>query len=141
MYYVSKILHDTKTRYIRLEKFIFTFIIYAKKLRPYFQAHNIIILMNQPMRMVLHRPDTLRWIAKWALELSEFHIGFYLKPSIKAQVLANFVLECTILGEDKMQAEGTSSQVDQEKQWMLHVDGLSSSIGLEAGFDIGLPRR
>lgn len=32
-----------------------------------------------------------------------------------------------------MQAEGSSSQVDLEEQWTLHVDGSSSSSGLGVG--------
>lgn len=32
VYYINKVLHDAKTRYIRLEKFIFTLITLAKKL-------------------------------------------------------------------------------------------------------------
>lgn len=64
IYYISKVLHNAKTRYARLEKFIFTFIVYAWKLRPYFQAHSIILLTDQSMKAVLHRPNTSGRIAK-----------------------------------------------------------------------------
>lgn len=33
---------------------------------------------------------------KWAIELSEFDINHQSQPTIKVQVLANFIVECTI---------------------------------------------
>lgn len=58
-YYISKVLHDAKTWHTKLELFIFTLIIYVKKLRPYFQAHSIVLLPDKIMRTVLHWLDTL----------------------------------------------------------------------------------
>lgn len=46
--------------------------------------------------MTLHRPDTSGKMAKWVLELFEFDLVFHPRPSIKAQVLVDFVMECTI---------------------------------------------
>lgn len=115
VYYISKVLHEVKTRYMRLEKFIFTLIIYAWKLQPFFQAFSIILLMNQPMMAILHHPNTLGRIAKWALELSKFDVSFRSRPSIKAQVLRDFVLECTIPEEGRVQEEGISSWVDPKE--------------------------
>ncbi|XP_077241592.1 uncharacterized protein LOC143882069 [Tasmannia lanceolata] len=68
----------------------------ARKLRPYFKAHTIKVLTDQPLRQVLHRPDTSGQLVKWAVELSEFNIKYLARLAIKAQVLADFVAECTI---------------------------------------------
>ncbi|XP_077246068.1 uncharacterized protein LOC143885918 [Tasmannia lanceolata] len=68
----------------------------ARKLRPYFQAYTIKVLTDQPLRQVLHRPDTSGKLVKWAVELSEFDIQYLPRQAIKAQVLADFVVECTI---------------------------------------------
>ncbi|XP_077219690.1 uncharacterized protein LOC143853872 [Tasmannia lanceolata] len=67
----------------------------AKKLRPYFQAHTIKVMTDQPLRQVLHRPDTSGRLVKWAVELSEFDIQYLPMPAIKAQVMADFMAECT----------------------------------------------
>lgn len=107
--------------------------ILARKLQPYFQVHSVTLLIDQPMKAILYLPYTLGRIAKWVLVLSKFDVGFYPRPSIKAQVLTDFVLECKILEEDKSQMEGTSSQVDLKEWWSLHVDGSSSSFGLGVG--------
>ena len=85
---------------MKLEKVVYTLVIFFKKLRSYFQVHIIAILTNQSIRPILYRSDTSGWLAKWAIELEEFDIKYLLKPSIKAQALVNFVLECTILDEE-----------------------------------------
>ena len=84
MYYSSKILQDAEIRYTKLEKLIFALVVTAKMFRPYYQAYTIVLLMDQPVKIVLHHPDTLGWAAKWALQLFKFDIKFCLRPSIKA---------------------------------------------------------
>ncbi|XP_077252427.1 uncharacterized protein LOC143891796 [Tasmannia lanceolata] len=96
IYYVSKALQDAEIRYQRVEKLAYALIMAARKLRPYFQAHTIKVLTDQLLRQVLHRPDTLGRLVKWAVELSEFDIQYLPRPAIKAQALADFVAECTI---------------------------------------------
>lgn len=63
------------------------------------------VLIDQPLKTALHKPDTMGRIAKWTLELTKFGIMFQLHPSIKAQVLVDFVMECTILEEEPMEAD------------------------------------
>ncbi|XP_077231532.1 uncharacterized protein LOC143864659 [Tasmannia lanceolata] len=72
----------------------------ARKLRPYFQAHTIKFLTGQPLRQILHRPDTSGRLVKWAVELSEFDIKYLPRPAIKAQVFADFIAECTMPDSD-----------------------------------------
>lgn len=60
----------------------------AQKLCPYFQAHQIIVLTNQPLRSILHKPDLSGRMLKWAIELSEYGIKYQPMLSIKGQVMA-----------------------------------------------------
>lgn len=46
------------------------------KLRPYFQAHQIIELTNQPLKSILHKPDLSGRILRWAIELNEYGIKY-----------------------------------------------------------------
>lgn len=48
VYYINKVLYvyDIETRYMKLKKLLFTFIIFAKKFQPYFQAYNITLLID-----------------------------------------------------------------------------------------------
>ncbi|XP_077251974.1 uncharacterized protein LOC143891236 [Tasmannia lanceolata] len=132
----------------------------ARKLRPYFQAHTIKVLTDQPLRQVLHRPDISGRLVKWVVELSEFDIQYAPRPAIKAQVLADFVAECTIpqqfVDSEAVQlpvaekaapkeciAEGAETEIVHlpAKQdsttssliWEVHVDGSSNKSGCGAG--------
>lgn len=74
----------------------------ARKLCPYFQAYTVVVLTYQSFQIPLHQPDTSDRMAKWTLELFEFDLTFHPKPSIMAQVLTDFITECTIPeGESK----------------------------------------
>ncbi|KAM1798318.1 hypothetical protein ACFX12_032405 [Malus domestica] len=58
VYYASKALQDAETRYSNIEKLALALVMSARKLRPYFQAHFIIVLTNHPLRQILQNPDT-----------------------------------------------------------------------------------
>ncbi|XP_073107344.1 uncharacterized protein [Elaeis guineensis] len=109
IYYVSKVLHEAETRYSKAEKMIFALVISAQRLRPYFQAHAIMVLTDQPLRAILHRPDTSGRLAKWAMRLSEFDIQYRPRPALKAQVLADFIAECPTT--DLRSGEGSPTEV------------------------------
>ncbi|CAA0816892.1 Unknown protein, partial [Striga hermonthica] len=85
VYYVSKALHDAELRYPYMEKLAFALIIAARKLRPYFLEHSIIVFTTYPLRQVLHRPDTSGRMIKWAIELGQFDIQYRPRTTIKAQ--------------------------------------------------------
>ena len=47
---MSHVLLDAETRYPLIEKMTLALVILTKKLRPYFEAHTIVVLTNQPLR-------------------------------------------------------------------------------------------
>lgn len=59
VYYVSKALLPAKSRYTDMEKLAFSLMIASRKLRPHFEAHNIQLLTNLPLKQVLRKPDAL----------------------------------------------------------------------------------
>ena len=67
------------------------------------------VLTDQPLRAILYRPDTSGWLAKWTVRLSEFDIQYRLWPTLKAQVLADFVAECPMT--DRASEEGSPEEV------------------------------
>ena len=95
VYYMSKVLHEVEVRYPRLQKLIYSLIIVAKWLQPYFQAHLIVILTDQPLKAILRSPDTSNRVAKWTVRLGEFDISFHSRSALKAQVITDFIIECT----------------------------------------------
>ncbi|KAK3034123.1 hypothetical protein RJ639_034475 [Escallonia herrerae] len=57
IYYVSKVLQDVETRYLKIDKIALALITSARRLRPYFQSHTTMVLTDQPLRKVLLRPE------------------------------------------------------------------------------------
>ncbi|KAK3040693.1 hypothetical protein RJ639_028389 [Escallonia herrerae] len=123
VYYISKVLQDVETRYPRIDKVALALVTSARKLRPYFQSHTIVVLNDQPLGKVLQNPDASGRLVNWSVELGEFDIKDQPRTAIKAQALSDFVVECTI-PEDPQQLN-LSEVLDP---WLLYVDG-SSKVG------------
>ncbi|KAA3481178.1 rve domain-containing protein/RVT_3 domain-containing protein [Gossypium australe] len=58
VYYINKVLQNEELRYSKIEKCIFALIFAARELCPYFQAHPVVVLTNQPMKEVLSKANT-----------------------------------------------------------------------------------
>ncbi|KAL5557725.1 hypothetical protein UlMin_033936 [Ulmus minor] len=95
IYYTNKSLLDAETRYPEIEKLALALMVAARKLRPYFQAHTIIISSKFPLKQVFQKPEASGRLAKWSIELGEFDIKFKPQITIKGQALADFIVEFT----------------------------------------------
>ena len=134
VYYCSRTLRGVEERYPRMEKLILALVIAAWKLRPYFQAHTIEVLIEYPMKQVLHKPETSGRLMKWAIELSEFDIRYNQKTAIKGQVLADFVMEFT-----SAEPAQNAQAMNDLPIWKLSVDGASNAQGSGAGLILTSP--
>ncbi|GAA0186064.1 hypothetical protein LIER_33352 [Lithospermum erythrorhizon] len=76
----------------------------ARKLKPYFDAHPVEVIMDQPLRQILENPNQSGRIVKWAIDLRE-----------GASELVNVV-------------EATQNGV-----WLRYVDGSGEGRGDELG--------
>ena len=114
IYYVSRVLRGAEPRYSRTEKMALALVMASRKLRPYFQAHTIKVLTDQPLRQILQKPDYSGRLMKWAIELSQFDIHFEPRQAIKGQALADFIVECTF-GAPEEEKQGT--RVDIVCRW------------------------
>ncbi|KAK1591649.1 hypothetical protein Q3G72_011066 [Acer saccharum] len=70
IYYMSRALTKSEKKYTLLKKLAYTLVTTARKLRPYFQAHTVAIVTDQPLRQLLQRPDVSGRLVLWALELT-----------------------------------------------------------------------
>nr|KYP34074.1 Transposon Ty3-G Gag-Pol polyprotein [Cajanus cajan] len=95
IYFVSRVLQGAEVRYQKIEKLALTIVITARKLRNYFQSYEMVIRTDHPIRQVLQKPDLAGRMMKWSIELSEFAIRYEPRGAIKAQVLADFLVELT----------------------------------------------
>ncbi|CAL2262908.1 unnamed protein product [Prunus armeniaca] len=125
-----------------MEKLILSLVVSARKLSPYYQAHRIIVITEFPLRSILHSPDASQRLIKWAIELSQYDLLYWPKTAIKAQALADFVVEFTptaeeekIVTKSKEKADDTSPTDSNlpNDMWQLHVDGASNHKGAGAG--------
>ena len=76
VYYTSRVLCGAEERYPPMEKLAFVLVMVAHKLKPYFQAHTVIVLTDKPLQQTMSNPDAVRRLALWAIELSEFDIQY-----------------------------------------------------------------
>ena len=67
----------------------------ARKLCPYFQAHTIKVITDQPLRWILSDFDASEQMLRWLVELNEFDIQYSPRTTIKAQVLTDFISKLT----------------------------------------------
>ena len=100
VYYASRVLRGVEERYPPMEKLAFALVMAARKLKPYFQAHTVIVLIDKPLRRAMSNPNAAGQLALWAIELSEFDIQYRPRTAIKGQVVADFIAEFTY-DEDK----------------------------------------
>ena len=90
VFFVSKSLTNAETKYTHLEWATMALQTSTQKLRPYFQAHPIVVLTDLPLRGTIHKPNLSGRMAHWAMELSEYGIQYKLRLAKKGQVLADF---------------------------------------------------
>ncbi|KAL0455608.1 UNVERIFIED_CONTAM: Pro-Pol polyprotein [Sesamum latifolium] len=131
IYYVSKVLNGAEGRYTPIEKMALALVVTVRRLRPYFLSHPIGVKTNTPLKQTLEKPDSSGRLVKWAVELSEYDISYVPRTNIKAQALADFILEM-----GGMSVEDTSSN----RVWLLHVDGSSTTQGSGAGIVVTSPQ-
>ena len=120
VYYVSRALEDVETRYSKMELMALAFRSAAQKFRPYFQAHPVVVLTDQPLRNILHKPDLTGRMLQWVIELSEYGIEFQPRLSMKCQVMDDFVLEYS-------RRPIQHKELGEKDWWTLRVDGASRS--------------
>ena len=83
VYYINKAMAGAETKYSKTEQTALALRSAAQKLRPYFQAHPIVVFTNQPLKSILHKLDLSGRMLKWAIELSEYGIEYQPRLSIK----------------------------------------------------------
>ena len=67
----------------------------SRKLKHYFQAHEITVPSSQPLGDILGNKEAFGRIGKWATELSQFELNYISRTAIKSQALADFMVEWT----------------------------------------------
>jgi ribonuclease HI len=131
VYYVSEVLTTSKCNVTELEKIAYAIVMASRKLRHYFEAFKVRVTSDRGLGELFRNPEASVRIAKWAAELSGYHITFKPRIAIKSQVLADFIVDWT----------GPITQLDRpaEKVWTIHCDGAWCHAGAGAAAVITSP--
>jgi len=109
-------LSGAKLNYSELEKIAYTVVMASRKLKHYFHAHRINVLLAQPLEALFRNSEAIRRIRKWATKLNEFVVDYEHKSAIKSQALAYFITDWTPAAFD------TTIQFE-DPTWTVHCDG------------------
>ncbi|GAA0145824.1 hypothetical protein LIER_05923 [Lithospermum erythrorhizon] len=139
IYYVSHLRHGLEESYPLINKFVLALVTSAWKLKAYFAADPIDVVTDQPIKRVLSNPTQTGRLTMWVVELSEFDITYALRTWIKAQALADFLIECT--ARNPLKESDSKSSPLELPQWSLYVDGASNPKAVGVGILIQGPKR
>src|SRR6187399_619911 len=132
VYFVSSLLQGARSRYSGVQKLLFGLLMASRKLRHYFQAHEITVVTRFPLKRILHNPEATGRIVEWALELSSFGLKFESTSTIQSRALAEFIAEWTPTPDEEV-LETNIPVKEASKEWIMYFDGAFSLQGAGAG--------
>jgi ribonuclease HI len=125
IYYVSEALSGSKLFYSEMEKMAYAVVMAKRKLRHYFQSHNVSVSTAFPLRDMFENKESTRRIGKWATELAEHVINFVARSAINSQALADFVADWT-------PSAPKGEAIITEPVWAVQCDGAYCHLGSAA---------
>ena len=108
-------LSESKAKYPHVQKLLYALLITSRKLRHYFDEHNVTVVSDFPLGDVLCNWDAIGRISKWSVELGAQNIEFISHKAIKYQVLVDFIAEWT-------EAQQPTPTVILD-HWKMYFDG------------------
>ncbi|GAA0152208.1 hypothetical protein LIER_37445 [Lithospermum erythrorhizon] len=115
VYYISWVMGGAKIRYPLVEKLVFPWSGAARKIKPYFEAHPLKVITDQPLRQILENPIQFGQLVKGAIQLCEVGLRSNPMKSIKARALANLMGECTHTPVGKLGFEALANGLSLRK--------------------------
>ncbi|GJT95379.1 reverse transcriptase domain-containing protein [Tanacetum coccineum] len=134
VYFVSKALKKTEVNYSAIEKLVLALVFAAKRLCRYFQAYPIVVIIDQPIKQVISKPDASGRLQKWSVLLGEHNISYRPRTVVKGQILADFIIE-----KPNTDVTLPQSKVKLQEPWILFTDGSSCVDGSGAGLILTNP--
>jgi ribonuclease HI len=125
VYFVSKVLSESKARYQPVHKLLYAVLITSRKLRHYFQEYSISVVTDYPLGDILRHQDATGRIFKWAVELSALNIDFKPRTAIKSQGLVDFMAEWW---ENQL-----PTPTERPEHWVMYFDSSLKLEGAGAG--------
>jgi len=95
VYFISEVLTESKQRYPHYQNLVNGVYMASRKLRHYFQEHEITVVSNAAIGEIVRNSEATGRVAKWAIEMAAHSINYQLRRAIKAQCLADFIVDWT----------------------------------------------
>ncbi|XP_056685551.1 uncharacterized protein [Spinacia oleracea] len=111
----------------------------AKKLRHYFETHQIVVMTNYPIKSVMRRPELTGRMEKWTMALGGFDIKYQPRTAVKSQALADFVADFSP-DLEKIADDEVKLINNVEETWTLFVEGSSNFRGAGLGVVLKSPQ-
>ena len=118
MYFISSLFAGARSRYSGMQKLIFGLVMASRKLRHYFQAHEIMVVTRFPLQRILSNLEATGKIVEWALELSNFGLKFESISTIQSRALAEFIAEWTPTPDEEI-SETSIPVKEASKEWLM----------------------
>ncbi|GJR64151.1 reverse transcriptase domain-containing protein [Tanacetum coccineum] len=119
-----------------MEKLVLALVHATRRLRRYFQAYPMVVIMDQPIKQIMSRPENIGRMLKWKFKLEAFDITYRPRTSIRIQVLVDFIAK-------KPDEEGPSMEVQAEEAipepWTIFTDESWCLEGSGAGLILTSP--
>ncbi|GJZ85029.1 reverse transcriptase domain-containing protein [Tanacetum coccineum] len=129
--YVSRTLNEAERNYAPMKKLALSLIHMTRRLRRYFEAHPVKVIMDQQIKHILSKTETSRKLAKYCVELGAYNITFIPRNAVEGQVLAYFLSEAPEGEKEKSYfwLPGVPLEKDDTECWTLFTDGAFNPKG------------
>ncbi|PKI77644.1 hypothetical protein CRG98_001982 [Punica granatum] len=140
IYYLSNEFTERESNYPEIEKMCCALVWVMQKLQQYTLYHTIRLLSKtDPLKYLLSSPSSMRNIAKWRCQLTEYNIEYVSRTSVKGQAIANHLAKFPIDDDTPINSdfpdEGILQLNDEEEspRWKMYFDGAVNSTGSGIG--------
>ncbi|GJW96748.1 reverse transcriptase domain-containing protein [Tanacetum coccineum] len=137
VYFVSRTLRGTDINYTPMEKLVLALLSASRRLKRYFQAHTIVVIIDQAIKQLLSKPEINGRMLKWKFELKGYDIQYRQRTSIKGQILADFIIERP---DEESPNELMTEPEELPEPWTLFTDGSSCIDSFGAGLILTNPK-
>ena len=84
VYYLSEVLSNSKQNYPHYQKMTYGVYLAAKKLKHYFQEHDMRVVAKAPISEIIGNKDASGRIAKWAIKLAPYTPSYERRDAVKS---------------------------------------------------------
>ena len=84
VYYINEVLSNSNVCYPTVQKLLYAILMTSRKLRHYFEAYQVSVVIEFPLADILHNSEATGRISKWASKLGALHLDFKPRTAIKS---------------------------------------------------------